>query len=123
MGMFDEITCEYPLDTPEVQDDLWQTKDTPRQFLDEYKIHADGTLWHEVHDERMEMDDKAPAGFRLLRENPRWLQVSDFNGELEIHTTKDERWYSVRFWFRDGVVNDNILSVSDLPGRIHDGGD
>ena len=112
MGMNDQIRCDYPIDAPDVQDDLWQTKSIVC-CLDEYSIHADGTLWHEVYDEHNDGS----------RDNPRWLQVSDFNGELEIHTSKDERWYSVRFWFRDGVVKDKILSVSDLPGRTQDASD
>ena len=47
MGMFDYIKCEMPLpETPEPppDDDLFQTKDTPEQYLAIYTITADGRL-------------------------------------------------------------------------------
>lgn len=58
MGMFDYIVCEYPLPGVEHPEQYeWQTKDTPRQFLDYYRIDAEGQLWHEEYD----IEDKSPA--------------------------------------------------------------
>lgn len=45
MGMFDSIICEYPLPVKEVQSRIFQTKDTPDQFLSKYKITKDGKLF------------------------------------------------------------------------------
>jgi hypothetical protein len=47
MGMFDYVKCHYPLPVKGAEDLIYQTKDTPSQWLDMYEIRADGTLWHE----------------------------------------------------------------------------
>lgn len=39
MGMFDNIKCAM------VPAGEYQTKDTPVQYLDNYEIRADGSLW------------------------------------------------------------------------------
>jgi hypothetical protein len=43
MGLFDNIRCKM-LQLAEERDTIWQTKDTPAQFLDEYEIREDGTF-------------------------------------------------------------------------------
>jgi len=114
MGMFDNVHCHYPLPWPEVQDATWQSKDTPAQYLDEYEIREDGTLWHEAYTSRWEKDDSAPLGFYLYRDDVHWAQVSDVSGELEIHHLAENtsspggRMYSIRFWFWGGKVKDMI---------------
>lgn len=50
MGMFDDIRCKYPLPVEGANDLAYQTKDTPEQFLDQYEIREDGTLWREDYD-------------------------------------------------------------------------
>lgn len=117
MGLFDEVRCKYPLLAPKVQSELFQSKDTPSQYLDLYEIREDGTLWHDAYDLRIEDDDSSPMGIRMHRDNPRWKQVL-YEGELEIHhcvgTAPDGTWYSFRFWFRNGIVKDMIPNVSKL---------
>ena len=116
MGMYDEVICHYPLPWPEVQNQIWQSKNTPAQYLERYEIRADGTLWHEAYIKRFKKDASSPLGFRLYRDDVHWAQVSDFCGELEIHTSVEHadhpggQWYSVRFWFRNGTVKDMISS-------------
>ena len=116
MGMFDEVICHYPLPWPEVQDAIWQSKNTPAQYLDRYEIRSDGTLWHEAYTSRWEEDASSPLGFRLYRDDVHWVQVSDVGGELEIHTFVEHadhpggQWYRVLFWFRNGTVKDMISS-------------
>lgn len=94
MGMFDGVRCRYPLPWPEVQEDTWQSKDTPAQYLELYEIRADGSLWHEADSEK----------------GSHWLPVSDYSGELEMHTLvrypdrPGHTWYSVQFLFKDGLV-------------------
>ena len=57
MGMFDDITCEYPLPLPENQGELggrnwrengFQTKDFDCA-MDNYRIRADGSLWQQAY--------------------------------------------------------------------------
>ncbi len=50
MGMFDYLICESPLLPQEHQSvAVWQTKDTPSQFLETYRISPDNRLiWEEV---------------------------------------------------------------------------
>ncbi len=50
MGMFDYLKCKYPLPDASDNDLEYQTKDTPAQFLDNYEIRADGSLWHLDYD-------------------------------------------------------------------------
>lgn len=115
MGMFDEVRCLYPLPWPaeELAGLEWQSKCTPAQYIDDYEIRADGTFWHEAYTVRFEEDPKAPVGFRIYRDIPHWEQVP-WEGELEMHAGRElpgepgRVHYSVRFWFRDGLVRDMI---------------
>ena len=45
MGMFDDLRCEYPLPDG-YEGTVFQTKDTPTQFLEKYTIRKDGVLVH-----------------------------------------------------------------------------
>lgn len=114
MGMFDNVVCEYPLPVEGANAFVFQSKDTDAQYLDNYKIKADGTLWHEQYDCRTEESNEAPLGFWVHRENQRWVQIQH-TGELEIHHLEgdgfDGTWYSFQFWFRNGVVKDLAHSV------------
>jgi hypothetical protein len=87
MGMFDYIRCEMPLPvTPEPPPDgEFQTKDTPAQYLDNYKITRDGRLLHEQYDMRWEEDAKAPLGIWQRRDGKRWVEVP-FHGDIEFGT-------------------------------------
>lgn len=105
MGMFDDVRCLYPTPWPESATWEWQSKETSEQALDQYEIRADGTLWHEEYDARVEKDPKAPLGMWLHRDNPRWVQETDFTGQLEIHT----RRHSIVFWFREGKVKEAVF--------------
>jgi hypothetical protein len=113
MGMFDYVKCDYELPWPEAKDFgfEWQSKETDDQYLSRYEIRADGTLWHEHYDLRWEEKPDAFLGIVQHRDNPRWEQVQH-TGELEIHhiigNAPDHTWYSVLFWFRDGIVKDCV---------------
>ena len=114
MGVFDHVTCLYPTPWPEVDPKEWQSKDTPEQYCGEYEIRADGTLWHYAFDRRYEEDEAAPLGIVMHGDNPRWEPVNYF-GELEIHAYRDPPtelscFYSIRFWFKEGVIRDSIFN-------------
>lgn len=91
MGMFDYVRCKYPLPVPEVQERLFQPKDTDAQWMDRYEIREDGSLWHEAHDIEDRSDPAAPVGsFESIRGmmtpvNKRWEPCSEFTGELCFH--------------------------------------
>lgn len=44
MSIYDEIKCDYELPF-NLTGSTFQTKDTPSQCLDNYKIDKDGVLW------------------------------------------------------------------------------
>ena len=118
MGMFDEVRLKIKIPWPEVQDSLWQSKDTPRQYLDTYEIREDGSLWREEYDERCEDDKDSPYGIAIYHDNKRWVP-EPWDGELEVHEFvqhegRSSGWsYSIQFWFRGGQVKDAIYSKHD----------
>lgn len=103
MGMFDDVRCFYPLPWPEAQGGRFQSKSTPDQYLSSYKITLDGRLY-------------------LGDDNGEWTHVTE-NGEIEIHIThsiaQENYSYSVRFWFRDGVVKDAIFEKVPCSNQGH----
>lgn len=102
MGVFDYVTCHYAVPgVDNISKIEFQSKDTEAQFLNQYEIRADGTLWYLAHDIRVEINDKAPLGACFHHENERWEQVM-VTGEIEIYGGD----YDIQFWFRDGVVKD-----------------
>lgn len=119
MGMFDEVKCRYPLSVEGANKLVYLSKDTPQQQLETYEIREDGTLWQEVCDPEWLSDPSEFSEVRMNPRNVRWEQVP-FEGELEIQTGVGElgamgfdKWYSFRFWFRDGIVRDVIERVTD----------
>ena len=124
MGMFDYVQCHKELPWPEAADfgPEWQTKSMDAPYCDNYEIRADGTLWHEAYETEDRSDPNAEGLMAICgmmtRVNERWEQV-EFTGELEIHhmVSHPDRpghwWYTVLFWFRDGVVRDMVCSKWD----------
>jgi len=123
MGMFDEITCKYPLPYDGANALIYQTKSTPSQWLDRYEIREDGTLWHEVYDTEDQSEaakwkaanpgkelPETMKGWRsfvaaMARVNKRWLPVSDFIGELRFYTTPvPGGWLEWSAYFKDGKL-------------------
>jgi hypothetical protein len=80
MGLFDNIRCAM------VPDGEYQTKDTPSQFLDNYEIRADGSLWVEIYDvvDRSNPNDRSMAGC-MTRENAKWQRCREFAGSIEFY--------------------------------------
>ncbi|HYE20961.1 MAG TPA: hypothetical protein VEA69_21120 [Tepidisphaeraceae bacterium] len=88
--MFDYIRCRHPLPIPEAVGVECQTKDTPVQYLDNYEIREDGTLWHEAHDIEDRSDPNATGLGRLMGMatpvNHRW-EPEPFTGEIVFYGT------------------------------------
>ena len=98
MGMFDTIQYggkEY------------QTKDTPAQMLDNYKIEQDAEsgawhLWHEEYDAEW-VEDEGLFGGCIKQSNQRWVPCTDFDGEIRFYyyrSHEDQEEY--RALFMDG---------------------
>jgi len=100
MGMFDNI---------EYKGDQYQTKDTPCQSLDNYKIEQnqdDGHwyLWHEEYDTEWD-DDEGLFGGSIRQFNQRWVACQDFDGNLRFYRSDKENpncWIEYRSLFMDG---------------------
>lgn len=110
MGLFDCLRCHYPLPRAGANDWEYQTKDTGRQFLDDYEIRADGTLWRKAYDTEDRSDPTATDLFALLgcmtRVNERWVRDT-MTGEI-VFTAYPGRDFDncVRFsaYFVGGVL-------------------
>ena len=107
MGMFDEIRCRYPLPVPGWEETLFQTKDTPEQWMEQYEIRADGTLWHEDYDIEDRSDPKAEGLLALCgcmtRVNCRWVN-SDFTGEIRFCSLRKPEWIEFSAYFVKGAI-------------------
>jgi len=88
MGMFDYMRCHYTLPVSGAEALEYQTKDTPAQYLDQYEIRADGTLWHQDYDTEDRSDPNADGFARLFgcetRINDRWEPVT-LTGEIVFY--------------------------------------
>ena len=109
MGMFDEIKCKYPLPVKKVQDEIFQTKDTPSQFMDDYEIRTDGTLWHQTYNIVDKSDKNAKGPMRLVgtmtRVNKRWKR-DKLTGEIVFYTTIKNVWYEFSAYFVGGKIKE-----------------
>lgn len=106
MGVFDEIRCRYPLPVPGANDLAYQTKDTDAQFLDNYEIREDGTLWHETYRVEDRSDPTKPGLLGMagcMTRIPTGWEPADHEGELYFYTiTKDGEWLEFVADFMDG---------------------
>ena len=85
MGMFDNL---------EYRGRQYQTKDTPCQSLDNYKIEQDQTsghwyLWHEEYDTEWE-DHEGLFGGSIRQFNQRWICCYDFDGKIRFYWYRSE---------------------------------
>jgi hypothetical protein len=90
--MFDYIQAECPLpDLPDPSGVEFQTKDTPAQYLETYRIDATGLLWRQTYDIVDRSDPNAKGIDALIgamsRENVTWHPMTDFSGAIEFYST------------------------------------
>ena len=102
MGMFDYI---------KYKGHEYQTKDTPVQWLDHYKIEVDQDsgheyLWHEARTIKMLSDEDSPFGVRMESSNYRWECCHDFDGVIDFYRTEDkgDTWIEYHSLFMDGKL-------------------
>lgn len=129
MGMFDELQCKYPLSVDGANALLYQTKDTPSQYMDMYEIREDGTLWHEDYDVEDGSDPKAEPGSlasilgMMTRVNKRWVQLPNFTGEIRLfgtwreygHGTTDVGCIQFSTYFIQGAIKHVELIKNTKP--------
>jgi hypothetical protein len=101
MGMFDYITYEGH---------EYQTKDTPAQACDNYKIE-NNILWYENYDAEWIDDDDGFLGGCLKKFNERWDMCDKFDGLIRFYREdkknggwKDDKWIEYKALFMDGKI-------------------
>ena len=137
MGLFDDIKCKYPLPVAGANKLDYQTKDTPSQFMDQYEIREDGTLWYEEYDiedyseyskwkkehpNEPEPDEtKQPFGWKFFgclgKANKRWVQEK-MSGEICFYTSlgKDHSgWLEFSAYFKNGQLQQLNLIKNEPP--------
>jgi hypothetical protein len=77
-----------------IVDVQYQTKDTPLQTLDNYKIEQDQDsghwrLWHEEYDAEW-IEEEGLFGGTLVQSNWRWVRCDDFDGEIRFYYYRSE---------------------------------
>ena len=96
MGMFDNI---------EYQGRQYQTKDTPLQTLDNYKIEQDQDsghwrLWHEEYDSEWVDSEDGFLGGSIVQSNERWVCCDNFDGLIRFYyyrSDEDQEEYEALF--------------------------
>ena len=76
MGMFDYVYYDGK---------EYQSKDTPNQLCDKYKIEEEQEtgrlyLWREAYKAKWVNDDSTPLGHRLETWDHHWIHCDDFDG-------------------------------------------
>jgi len=130
MGMFDNIICKYKLPLKGANRIKYQTKDTEAQFLDNYEIREDGTLWHEVYDtedrspasgwKKRNPSKKLPERYKGLKEimgcmtriNPHMVFEDRFIGEIRFYGTYRKSFIEWSSYFKDG----KLMTINQIMG-------
>lgn len=98
MGMFD--TVRY-------NNEEYQTKDTPDQFMSHYEIRGDELWYKKVETEWV--NGEGLFGGHLKEVSHEWLFLNDFDGAIEISREdkenggyKNNAWVTYKMLFMDG---------------------
>jgi hypothetical protein len=106
MGMFDNLYY---------QEQEYQTKDTPCQMLDKYKIDYNQDsghlyLWHEDYDAEW-VEEEGLFGGHLRQFNERWVCCHDFDGLIRFYREdkenggwKADNWIEYKALFMNGQM-------------------
>jgi hypothetical protein len=124
MGMFDELYYEGI---------KYQTKDTPKQSLDNYKIEVDqdsghSYLWHEDYDVEW-VESEGIFGGSIRQFNERWVHCDDFSGKIRFYRSasndkheswKRNTWIEYEAIFENGQMT-HIKQAKEMKKVIRDG--
>lgn len=110
MGMFDWL---------EFDGHKYQSKDTPRQLCDEYRIDELGRLWEEQYDAEWIADPDRLFGGYIEQHNRRWRLCEDLSGFVRFYREDKERggykkdaWVEFEAEFKNGQMI-SLKSVED----------
>lgn len=98
MGMFDNIRYK---------DKLYQTKDTPNQFMDDYEIRSDGTLWVEKYETDWVETPDSLFGGTLVKRDIRDHFLFEYIGEIRFYREidyKQDLWEKYSAYFINGQL-------------------
>lgn len=125
MGMFDDLTIEYPFPDADFQNAGFQTKDLDC-MMDRYKIDKDGQLWKlyghwkemPEFSERMDMQWEEIEPYfdasNWVDDPP--VQYEDMHGDIYVCTSRQRNgvreFYEWRIRFTHGKVENIILTES-----------
>ena len=100
MGMFDQLYY---------RGEEYQTKDTPAQLLDNYKIEND-QLWYEEYEAEW-VETEGLFGGGLKKSNERWILCDDFDGVIRFYREdkekggyKQDAWIVYQALFMNGCM-------------------
>jgi hypothetical protein len=101
MGMFDHI---------EFQGQQYQTKDTPLQLCEYYRIDDLGRLWEQQYDAKW-ISGEGFLGGHIHQTNQRWVECQDFTGPVRFYREDQERgghkadaWIEYEAEFKCGLM-------------------
>ena len=120
MGMFDDLTCEYPLPLPETQKLSFQTKNLDCD-MDQYVITAGGRLMKKVFDyEEVPASERDAAGFPVwrIKEGSERQEDTAYHGFLNFYDYEpkdcpDLKWIEYRAKFTDGKLVDVKVVIAE----------
>lgn len=109
MGMFDHI---------QYRGREYQTKDTPCQMLDNYKIEQDPDsgdwyLWHEDYDAQW-VENEGLFGGMIKQSNQRWVRCDNFDGLIRFYyyqSEQDQEEYQALF------MDGRMLKIKFIQGE------
>ena len=108
MGMFDQIYY---------QDQEYQTKDTPAQLLDNYKIEND-QLWYEEYEAEW-VETEGLFGGGLKKYNERWVSCDGFDGLIRFYREDlDRGGYKADAWieYQALFMNGHMIKLTQTRG-------
>ena len=110
MGMFDHI---------EFQGQQYQTKDTPLQLCEYYRIDDLGRLWEQQYDAEW-ISGEGFLGGHIHQTNQRWVECQDFTGPVRFYREDQERgghkadaWVEYEAEFKCGLMIDLKMLEGD----------
>jgi hypothetical protein len=109
MGMFDYLYY---------RGDEYQTKDTPAQLCDNYRIE-DNQLWYEEYDSEWVDDGRQLFGGGLQKSNERWVLCNSFDGLVRFYREDlDRGGYKADAWieYRALFMNGQMIKLTQTEG-------
>ena len=98
-------------DWVEFEGNQYQSKDTPRQLCDNYKIDGLGQLWVENYDAEWISDSTSLFGGYINQSNQRWAECRDFSGPMRFYREnkehggyKNDAWIEWQAEFKCGLM-------------------